>query len=179
MGRHGSLNVYQVGIRWQKWGERTPNSYLFDSLPMLTQIYNVIWWYWPKWINMNKSVLVQVKAWHWAGDKPLPDPMLTYTYNAICCHWLKWVNTEQINYWYVTKTQISKWHLQSVSPYLRLHWVNSMSAGESARDKAHQHWSASSNGLLLEGSIVDFLPLMSFGIHPETISHLCTIKPLI
>ena len=29
----------------------------------------------------NKSALVQVTAWRWTGDKPLPEPMMTqFTY---------------------------------------------------------------------------------------------------
>ena len=31
----------------------------------------------PKGPIDNKSALIQVMAWHWSGDKPLPEPMLT------------------------------------------------------------------------------------------------------
>ena len=28
--------------------------------------------------NDNKSALVQVMAWHWTGNKPLPEPVMTH-----------------------------------------------------------------------------------------------------
>ena len=32
----------------------------------------------------NMWALVQVMAWHWIGDKPLPEPMLTEMADIIC-----------------------------------------------------------------------------------------------
>ena len=34
----------------------------------------------------NKAVLVQVMAWHWTGDKPLPEPMLNRFTDAYMWH---------------------------------------------------------------------------------------------
>ena len=34
----------------------------------------------------NKSALVQVMAWQWMGDKPLPEPMLTEFIDAYMLH---------------------------------------------------------------------------------------------
>ena len=34
----------------------------------------------------NKSTLVQVMAWRWLGDKPLPEPMMTKILVAIWHH---------------------------------------------------------------------------------------------
>ena len=31
----------------------------------------------------NKSALVQIMAWQWSGDKPVPAPMLPMFYDAI------------------------------------------------------------------------------------------------
>ena len=39
----------------------------------------------PKFSIDNKSALVQVMAWHHAGDKPLPEPMMTGFYEATWC----------------------------------------------------------------------------------------------
>ena len=30
----------------------------------------------------NKSLLVQVMAWHWTGNKPLPEPMMNHINDA-------------------------------------------------------------------------------------------------
>ena len=40
----------------------------------------------------NKAALVQVMAWRWTGDKPLPEPMLTQFTGAYMRHWGRWVN---------------------------------------------------------------------------------------
>ena len=34
----------------------------------------------------NNPALVQVVAWHWTGDKPLPEPMMTQFTNAYMWH---------------------------------------------------------------------------------------------
>ena len=34
----------------------------------------------------NKSALLQVMAWHWTGDKPLPEPVLTQFTDTFMCH---------------------------------------------------------------------------------------------
>ena len=34
----------------------------------------------------NKTALLQVKAWRWSGDKPLPEPMLTQVPDAYMRH---------------------------------------------------------------------------------------------
>ena len=34
----------------------------------------------------NKPALVQVMAWRWAGDKPLPEPMMTQFTDAYMRH---------------------------------------------------------------------------------------------
>ena len=41
MGRHGFLNVHQLGIRWKIWGVRSPNSHLFDNLGILYEFTHV------------------------------------------------------------------------------------------------------------------------------------------
>ena len=40
----------------------------------------------PKGQIDNKSALVQVMAWRWTGDKPLPAPMLTQFTDAFMRH---------------------------------------------------------------------------------------------
>ena len=40
----------------------------------------------PKGPIGNKSALVQVRAWHRTGDKPLPEPMLTQSIDAYMQH---------------------------------------------------------------------------------------------
>ena len=40
----------------------------------------------PKGSIDNKSVLVQVKAWRWTSDKPLPEPMLAQFTDAYMQH---------------------------------------------------------------------------------------------
>ena len=35
----------------------------------------------------NKPALVQVMAWHWIGDKPLPEPMLTRFTDTYMWYW--------------------------------------------------------------------------------------------
>ena len=40
----------------------------------------------PKGPIGNKSALVQVMAWRWTGDKPLPAPMLTQFIDAYMRH---------------------------------------------------------------------------------------------
>ena len=35
----------------------------------------------------NKSALIQVMAWHWTGDKPLPEPVLTWFTDAYMRYW--------------------------------------------------------------------------------------------
>ena len=40
----------------------------------------------PKGPIDNKAALVQVMAWSWTGDKPLPEPMLTQFTNAYMRH---------------------------------------------------------------------------------------------
>ena len=37
----------------------------------------------------NKPALVQVMAWHWTGDKPLPEPMMTQFTDAYRGWWVK------------------------------------------------------------------------------------------
>ena len=34
----------------------------------------------------NKPALVQVMAWHWTGNKPLPEPMLTQLIHTYMQH---------------------------------------------------------------------------------------------
>ena len=41
----------------------------------------------PRGSNDNKSALVQVMAWCWTGDKPLPEQMLTQFTDAYMWHW--------------------------------------------------------------------------------------------
>ena len=40
----------------------------------------------PKGAINNKSALVQVVAWRWTGDKPLPEPELTQFTDAYLRH---------------------------------------------------------------------------------------------
>ena len=40
----------------------------------------------PRYLNDNKAALVQVIAWRWTGDKPLPEPMLTQFTDAYMRH---------------------------------------------------------------------------------------------
>ena len=41
----------------------------------------------PKGPIDNKSALIQVMAWRWTGDKPLPEPVLTWFTDANMRHW--------------------------------------------------------------------------------------------
>ena len=41
----------------------------------------------PKGQIDSKSALVQVMAWRWTGDKPLPEPILTQLTDAYMWHW--------------------------------------------------------------------------------------------
>ena len=34
----------------------------------------------------NKPALIQVMAWHWTGNKPLPGPMMTQVIDAYMQH---------------------------------------------------------------------------------------------
>ena len=40
----------------------------------------------PRGSNDNKSALVWVMAWHWTGDKPIPEQMLTQFIDAYMRH---------------------------------------------------------------------------------------------
>ena len=40
----------------------------------------------PKGLINNKSALIQVKAWRWTGDKPLPESMLNQFIDAYMRH---------------------------------------------------------------------------------------------
>ena len=40
----------------------------------------------PKSQILNNSSVVQVMAWSWTGDKPLPDPMLTQVHDTMGHH---------------------------------------------------------------------------------------------
>ena len=42
-----------------------------------------------------KSALGQVMAWHWTGDKPLPEPMQTYFSDAYMCFCVPMNNQQQ------------------------------------------------------------------------------------
>ena len=47
----------------------------------LNENYRILIWFSLKFVPRspiyNKHALVQVMAWHWSGNKPLPEPMLT------------------------------------------------------------------------------------------------------
>ena len=47
------------------------------------------------WIN-NIPVLVQVIAWRWPSDKPLPEPMVVNLLMHICVTRPQWVNADQL-----------------------------------------------------------------------------------
>ena len=57
-----SQTTYSIAFTWMK------NVRIF--IQILLKIV-------PKGSIENKSALVQVMAWNWTGDKPLPKPMLT------------------------------------------------------------------------------------------------------
>ena len=58
----------------------------------------------PKGPTDNKSVLVLKMAWHWTGDKPLPEPMLTQFTDPYMWHhgemswWLQHITSLVVNY---------------------------------------------------------------------------------
>ena len=62
---------------------------LFKCVFMNEKVCILIWIslkFVPKGSIGNKSVLVQVMAWRWTGDKPLSEPMLTQFTDAYMRH---------------------------------------------------------------------------------------------
>ena len=70
----------------------------------------------PKGPTDNKSVLVLKMAWHWTGDKPLPEPMLTQFTDPYMWHhgemswWLQHITSLVVNYG-ISNTIVHKKHL--------------------------------------------------------------------
>ena len=60
----------------------------------------------------NKSVSVQVMAWHWTGQKPLPEPMITQIYDA---KWSTPIDNQLGTDWWI-------WHIPCHQ--ITIHWNN-------------------------------------------------------
>ena len=95
------------------------------------------------WISLNISLkfvpeirinnipaLVQIKAWHGPGNKPLSDPMLVNLLEHICVTHLQWVNglttggylstLNHIVNWHPLKWHLAQIHWSFLTLYLRL-----------------------------------------------------------
>ena len=62
-----------------------PNAYNFNKCFFLFGL-KFHWSMFRKFPTDNKSVLVQVMAWHQTGAKPLPEPMMNYFTDAYMRH---------------------------------------------------------------------------------------------
>ena len=72
---------------WIKCPHFTEDS--FKSIFMNEKCFILIWIalkFVPKVPIDNKVALVHVMAWHWTGNKPLPEPMLTQLTDANMQH---------------------------------------------------------------------------------------------
>ena len=61
----------------------------------------------PKGPIDNYSALIQVMAWRWTGDKPLPEAMLLNSLTDICGTRGIWVNCVEWSHPYLPKRRIS------------------------------------------------------------------------
>ena len=81
----------------------------------------------PKGPIDNNPALVQLMAWHRAGDKPLSEPMLVMLLTHICVTWPQWVHSTK---WKPLKAcrmprlwQIKWFDLQPRTPYVHLEFI--------------------------------------------------------
>ena len=76
------MKCYQIE-NWKNGCHFANHIFLIENFCILIKIQPK---YFPMGTIVNKSALVQVMAWHWAGDKPLHEAMTTQFTDAYMRH---------------------------------------------------------------------------------------------
>ena len=101
----------------QEWEGRLTWYHRDVSRPFMTMTLTFLWPWWGGWMYQivtrvnsdigvpstylinNIPTIVQIMAWHWPGNKPLPGLIMVRLLMHLCVTWLQWVNAFSWVFW--------------------------------------------------------------------------------